>query len=41
MLCGASDAAQGIVDESFGKLAAFDETVYNDLGAISAAAYGG
>jgi hypothetical protein len=29
------------VDEAFGLLASFDDTLYADLGAISGAAYGG
>ncbi len=41
VICGASDAAQGMVDGSFGALASFDEALYDDLGAISGAAYGG
>jgi basic membrane lipoprotein Med (substrate-binding protein (PBP1-ABC) superfamily) len=41
VLCDASAEAQAAVDESFGLLASFDETLYNDLGAISGAAYGG
>ncbi len=41
VLCGASAEAQAVVDEAFGLLASFDETLYNDLGAISGAAYGG
>ncbi|MFW2335008.1 hypothetical protein, partial [Ilumatobacter sp.] len=41
VLCNASAAAQEVVDTSFANLASFDETLYNDLGAISGAAYGG
>ena len=41
VLCDASADAQALVDGSFGTLAAFDETVLGDLGAISGAAYGG
>ncbi len=41
LLCDPSAEAQAAVDEAFGMLAAFDETLYNDLGAISGAAYGG
>ena len=41
VLCIASDEAQAALDESFVALASFDEALYDELGAISAAAYGG
>ena len=41
LLCDPSAEASAAVDEAFGLLASFDETLYADLGAISGAAYGG
>ena len=41
VLCIASDEAQAALDGSFVALASFDEALYDELGAISAAAYGG
>lgn len=41
VLCDGSADAQAMITEAFGLLASFDEDLYNDLGAISGAAYAG
>jgi basic membrane lipoprotein Med (substrate-binding protein (PBP1-ABC) superfamily) len=41
VLCDASADGQATLDGSFVALASFDEALYDELGAISAAAYGG
>jgi hypothetical protein len=41
LLCDSPAGVSATVDEAFGLLASFDDTLYADLGAISGAAYGG
>ena len=41
LLCDPSAEAEAAVDGAFGALASFDEALYDDLGGISGAAYGG
>jgi len=41
VLCGATPEQQALLDGAFDRLASFDEALYDDLGAISGAAYGG